>query len=134
VISGQVKRVARPAGDQPPFDAAAALERTEGSEELLREVAALFREETPRLLDEIRTAMATSDARAVQRVAHALKGSVSHFGAPRAGAAAAALEHAAREAAGPELRERARVLEVEVQLLQDALREWADGERPAEGA
>jgi len=117
----------------PAFDKAAALERTGGSEELLREVAGLFLEESPRLLDDLWGALAASDAEGVRRAAHALKGSVSNFEAPRATAAAAALEEAVQSAGSEEIRDRSRALGAEVLRLQAALMEWANRGRSAEG-
>jgi PAS domain S-box-containing protein len=126
-IAEHVHRVGAPAADGPAFDHVAALERTDGSVELLREVAGLFQEECPRLIGEMQRAVSRSDALAVQRAAHALKGSVSHFGAPRAAAAAASREEAARSAPMDELRDRSRVVEVEVRRLQEALVAWTNG-------
>jgi len=81
------------------LDCAVALERLGGDEELLREVASLFLDEYPVLLDEIRASAVARDADALQRAAHSMKGSVSNFGADAVYQAAFALEklgHAGR--------------------------------------
>lgn len=78
------------------LDCAVALERLGGDEELLREVAGLFLDEYPMLLDEIRVAAAAKDADALQRAAHSMKGSVSNFGADGVYQAAFALEQKGR--------------------------------------
>jgi HPt (histidine-containing phosphotransfer) domain-containing protein len=96
-------------------------------------VAGIFQEECPRLLGEMRRALGARDRIALQRAAHALKGSVSNFGAPHATAAAARLEDAARSAPLDELRDLSRVLETEVHRLQDALSAWTSGAGRAEG-
>ena len=61
------------------LDCAVALERLGGDEELLREVARLFLDEYPMLINEIRSAAAVMDASALERAAHSMKGSVSNF-------------------------------------------------------
>jgi two-component system, sensor histidine kinase and response regulator len=78
------------------LDYAVALERLGGDEELLREVARLFLGEYPVLLDDIRAAMQSQDAAALERAAHTMKGSVSNFGADGAYKAAFALEQMGR--------------------------------------
>jgi len=63
------------------LDRAAALARVGGDLDLLKEIGALFLEEYPRELEDLRTAVATGDARLLERTAHGLKGSVANFGA-----------------------------------------------------
>jgi two-component system sensor histidine kinase/response regulator len=53
-------------------------------EELLAELAELFLADSPALLSEIQAGVRALDAAAVERAAHALKGSVGNFGAKRA--------------------------------------------------
>jgi HPt (histidine-containing phosphotransfer) domain-containing protein len=59
----------------------AALDRVGGDEELLKEVAQLYLTEYPGLVDQIRDAVASSDADALLRSAHMLKGSLGTLGA-----------------------------------------------------
>jgi signal transduction histidine kinase/ligand-binding sensor domain-containing protein/DNA-binding response OmpR family regulator len=82
-------------GAPSPIDAAMA--RMDGDAALLRELGALFLEDGPRLLEEIRRAVAAGDAEIVQRVAHTLKGTLGTLGGPDAPAAARALESLARD-------------------------------------
>lgn len=63
------------------LDRATALSRVGGDLELLKEIAALFLDEYPRELAEIRKALAAGDAHTLERSAHGLKGSVANFGA-----------------------------------------------------
>ena len=56
----------------------------------------LFFEDTPKLLTEMRAAIDRGDARALERAAHTLKGSISNFGVPSAVAPALCLEQMAR--------------------------------------
>jgi two-component system sensor histidine kinase/response regulator len=75
----------------------ALLARVEGDTQLLGEMAGLFLKNYPRLLEEIRRAVEQRDARALERAAHTLKGSVSNFTARRAFQAARRLERLARQ-------------------------------------
>ncbi len=78
------------------LDCAVALDRLGGDEELLREVARLFLDEYPMLMNEIRSAAEARDAIALERAAHSMKGSVSNFGTERVYDAAYALERMGR--------------------------------------
>ena len=73
-----------------------ALSRAGGDEELLREIAALFLDDYPRTLEDLRTAIAAGVACDIEHHAHSLKGSVANFGAPEAVAAALSLEQQGR--------------------------------------
>ena len=74
------------------FDLSVALERVGGDEELLKEIADLFVEDAPHLLEAIRVAIASGEGAALHRAAHSLKGSVANFGAEEAVKAAFQLE------------------------------------------
>ena len=70
----------------PPFpaatiDRAEALRRTGGDGELVRELAGMCAEECPKLMANIRGAVARHDGALLRLSAHALKGSVATFGA-----------------------------------------------------
>jgi HPt (histidine-containing phosphotransfer) domain-containing protein len=80
----------------PALDREVALARVGGDAELLREIAVLFLENYPAWLEELRAAQANSDAEAVQRAAHGLKGSVANFGARDAVEASLELENLGR--------------------------------------
>jgi two-component system, sensor histidine kinase and response regulator len=73
------------------------LARAGGSHEVLREIIELFLEDSPKLLNDIRTALANDDAQAAYRAAHTLKGSAGNFDAHEAVAIAQRLEARARE-------------------------------------
>src|SRR5262249_41046928 len=62
-----------------PFNYSEALSYIGGDEMLLAELAAIFLQEYPQLLENLRTAVASSDVEALIYHAHALKGSVSNF-------------------------------------------------------
>ena len=82
--------------NEPALDHELAMARVGGDAELLKELAALFLEESPRLMTELRDAYARADSRAVERTAHGLKGSVANFGAKRAVEAAFQIEQSGR--------------------------------------
>ncbi len=78
------------------LDKAVALERLGGDEELLKEVAALFLDEYPTLMAEIKVALGAKNANRLERAAHSLKGSVSNFGSDAAWQAAYEMEKMGR--------------------------------------
>jgi PAS domain S-box-containing protein len=78
--------------ETPALDVAAALERIDGDQELLAEVAGLFRRDCPVMLENIRDAIDRQDAVALEREAHKLKGSLGAFSAKPAFEAALRLE------------------------------------------
>jgi PAS domain S-box-containing protein len=75
-----------------PFDREALLARLRGNTALLKQMAKIFLEASPQWLEEIRSAIARGDAHQVGETAHVLKGSVGHFEAAAAVAAASRLE------------------------------------------
>ena len=80
----------------PAIDRELALVRVGGDAELLREIAQLFLDDYPKVLADLRAAVECSDPRRVERAAHGLKGSVSHFGARAAVEAARTIEDLGR--------------------------------------
>ena len=59
------------------------LARFDGDAELLRELAGIFLQECPKMLNDLREALRAADPKAVARAAHTLKGSVGNFAMPR---------------------------------------------------
>jgi len=82
-------------GSDGVFSRAAALARTSGDEEILRQAVRLFQGQAASQLDGIRAGIARGDARAVRVIAHTLLGAVSFYGAAAAVEAARALEERA---------------------------------------
>ena len=74
------------------LDREAALQLTGDDTELLKELAALFLEEYPKLIGNLRIAVKERDPRKLDSSSHALKGAVSTFGARAAAEAALWLE------------------------------------------
>jgi len=106
---------------------ALALERLEGDEGLLAEIAALFLSDYRNLLDEVRNAVVRQDPEALHRAAHALKGSVANFCAQQVFDSAYRLERMGREGdlsgAGQALAD----LEQQLQRLEPELASLATG-------
>ncbi len=84
------------AGETPAVNLAAVMARLGDDRELLAELAGLYLEDEPSLLEQLEAAVARGEAEGVRRAAHTIKGSVANFAAARAQAAAFALEQAGR--------------------------------------
>ncbi len=80
------------------FDVAKALEKVKGRAELLLEVAELFMEQSPVLLQEIGEAIGRSDGEALRLAAHTLKGSAGYFAVDAVFDTALRMEHMGRDA------------------------------------
>lgn len=74
------------------FNREIALDRVGGDEELFREIAQLYLNEYPSIVDQIQAAIRTGSATDLQRSAHTLKGSLGTLGAEQAAAQALRLE------------------------------------------
>jgi HPt (histidine-containing phosphotransfer) domain-containing protein len=81
-----------------PLDWEKALQNTDGSEELLIELAGVFLDECPEMMRQIRASIDAGDAPGLQLAAHSLKGSARIFAAPPATDAAHRLELMGAEA------------------------------------
>jgi two-component system, sensor histidine kinase and response regulator len=75
---------------------AAALERVEGDRELFDELARLFADECPEDMRGIRQALEAGNSRAIEMLAHKIKGAALSLGAPQVSEAAFDLEKQAR--------------------------------------
>jgi HPt (histidine-containing phosphotransfer) domain-containing protein len=117
------------------IDLDGALERVGGDFDVLREVAGLFLEESPKLLAALQQALRTGDASGVARAAHNLKGCVSTFCAQQAYEAARALETAGRsENLSQATRDLARLSSAIEALAPELLALSGAGPRPAAGS
>lgn len=100
------------------LDRELAMTRVGGDAELLKEIAILFLDDYPSALSDLHQALDRGDARAVERTAHGLKGSVANFGASTAVEAARSIENLGRS---QKLAEAAQVLNT-LELALAALR------------
>jgi len=115
----------RAAGREADYliDRPAILARLDGNTDLLAEVVELFLQECPGLLKHIREAVERSDARAVERSAHALKGAIGNFTSDGPYRLALRLEMLGRGGDLSEIDEVQAALEKEVASLNFALEE-----------
>ncbi len=103
------------------LDEAALLRLVSGDADLLRELTALFLEDAPRRLLEIRTALDSGDAEFLLRAAHQLKGSAGSVSGKRTAVAAMRMEELAEKADLGGARRIYPRLERELDKLEEAL-------------
>ncbi len=103
------------------MDRTLALSRVGGDEDLLREIAELFLDDYPTLLEGIRQAVADEDASGLERASHSLKGSVANFGAESVYRAALELERIGRSKDLSGVNEAFRILEESLGSLHPML-------------
>jgi two-component system sensor histidine kinase/response regulator len=77
---------------EPIWNVAELLERVDHDQELLRDLLNIFKEDFPRTIRSLESAVAAKDLKNCARLSHTLKGMLSSLGARRAAAAAAALD------------------------------------------
>ena len=116
---------ATPVAPTESWDKTEALDRIGGDEELLMELCQIFLEESPKLLEKLRQAVAAGDSDGVSRAAHSLKGESSYLGAGPTSQAARQLEEMGRGKDLSRASETLAVLEREVAVLQHNLKESA---------
>jgi two-component system, sensor histidine kinase and response regulator len=77
---------------EPVWNLAELLERVDNDQELLRDLLNIFKEDFPRTMRSLESAVAKADLNNAARLSHTLKGMLSSLGGVRAAAAAARLE------------------------------------------
>jgi HPt (histidine-containing phosphotransfer) domain-containing protein len=107
--------------DVEVLDRTALLERLGGDLALFQEIAGLFREDCPKMLSEIRSAVDGVNPAALERAAHTLKGCVANFGAQAAVQAALNLEKMGRSRQIDAAPGACETLEAEIVRFQEAL-------------
>ncbi len=118
-------REASTAAAGPKLDFAALLARVDGDEKLLQRMIATFLRDTPKRLAEIATALRKKTAGEVATLAHALKGSISIFGAEPARIYSQELQERAREGDLVTARQLLAPLNEEIANLLENLRGYA---------
>jgi two-component system sensor histidine kinase/response regulator len=106
---------------QEILDWEAAFKHFEGDVELMKEIAQMFLEESPLLMNKMKDALGRGDCDALERAAHTVKGSVGNFAAKRAFQAAQRVEEIGRERTMAEAEGAYRELETELKKLRPAL-------------
>jgi two-component system, sensor histidine kinase and response regulator len=106
------------------FDSAAALDRLEGDRKLLAEMAKLLESESVKLLEQLRAAVAESNANGVERAAHTLKGALGSLAAAAAFNVARELETVARQGDSARVKSLAAKLEKEIERLGPVLEQF----------
>jgi len=99
----------------------AALERVDGSEELLRKLIGIYVEESDKLMLGLREAIGQRNMAEVRRLAHTIKGAVRHFANHSVEAAAWRLETMGRDGDLAAADEAYALLDCEVEQLKQAL-------------
>ena len=110
------------------LDRTLALSRVGGDEDLLREIAELFLEDYPNLVEKIKDAVLARDAQGLERASHSLKGSVANFGAEPAYLAAMELERMGRSKDLRNVDSAYKKLDENLKLLRPELQALAKGE------
>ena len=118
----------------PAFDPETILSLVEDDRELLQEIIALYFEGMPNLMADVETALARSDADALERAGHTMKGSVSNFGAQAAFDAALQVELIGRSRVLDGAETAVQQLRAEVERLTAAMMEFRDKEGLEAGA
>ena len=128
VIEGTIPAIGRGGLGMPQerdaseiIDWEAAFKHFEGDVELMKEIAEMFLEESPVLMDTMREALDRGDSGALERAAHTVKGSVGNFAAESAFQAAQRVEQIGRDGNMVEAEEAYRALEEELERLKPAL-------------
>jgi CheY-like chemotaxis protein len=128
-VSGAVQEAGRPepqpADDVLDRDRIESLKQMDAKGDLLQELIAIFREECPCMVDDVRRALDCRDAVAVNRKTHALKGSLLSLGAIRASAEAQRLEKVAEHGLLDEAATRFTSLTREIERFQTALQSFS---------
>jgi HPt (histidine-containing phosphotransfer) domain-containing protein len=80
---------------EPAWNHAELVERVDNDQDLLRELLTIFKEDFPRTMRSLESAIAAADVKNASRLSHTLKGMLLSLGARRAAAAASKLEELA---------------------------------------
>jgi two-component system, sensor histidine kinase and response regulator len=102
---------------------AGALKRLGDDRELFQELASFFREDSPGLVDAIRTGLLVGDCAAIQHAAHSLRSLAANFDAEQVVATTLSMEQSCRIGEFQTVPALLARLETEVQSLRSALQE-----------
>ena len=102
---------------QSVWNHAELLERVDNDQELLRDLLNIFKEDFPRTMQSLESAVAVPDLKSDARLSHTLKGMLSSLGGMRAAAAASRLEELASAGEAASLKDAFVALEREAASL-----------------
>jgi CheY-like chemotaxis protein len=106
------------------FDPRPLLKRINGDGVLFRELVGMFRDDCPRMLQQMRDAVAAGNAQSLERAAHLLKGVVGNFAAVEVVRAAQRLETIGASGDLNSVGDASRGLEESLVVFQAALDDW----------
>lgn len=112
--------------EQQVIDLDRARSRVAGDEDMLRELAQIFLDESAQWLKRIEKAVADADGEALFRAAHDIKGSTEVFGADSAVSTAKTLERMGRDDALEDADETLGALKAEMVWVRQALEQYLD--------
>ena len=115
-----LQALSRPA----PWDKSEVLDRLGDDEELLRELCAIFLNESAKLLDKLTQAIAKGEPDAIMRTAHSLKGELGYLSASAAIHLTRMLEDMGHDRNISRAPESLAVLQTEMGYLWEAIREF----------
>jgi len=115
----------KPPSGSDVFNLSEALAQVAGNRELLSEIARLFLEQLPELLEETHQALSRSDYQSLSKIAHTLASSVGQLAAQRAFAAAKKLEEVGSQEDSSHIPEALAELERELLLLKSTVSDSA---------
>jgi two-component system sensor histidine kinase/response regulator len=113
---------AQPASQRKAWNHSEAIERLGGDEDLFQELCQIFLEESPKLLRELKDALATGNVDDAMRAAHSIKGETGYLSAPKAMSAARQLEEMARSNTLAGADDVLAILEQELHALHENIR------------
>ncbi len=108
----------------------ALLDRVDGDLELLSEIVAIFLDDCPQFMSELRAAVEAQDAEALARGAHTLKGMIGNLEAQKAFDAACCLEDMGRQQTLDDAPDALAVLENAIATVTPVLTQLRTGEAP----
>ena len=112
------------------FDRDGVLDLVDGEVELLQELAEMFLDDLPGQVELIQSALAASDASAVNLVTHQLKSSVGNLGGRAAHEVIHKLEDASREDNLADANEQFAICQRELEQFQAALSDFLNEQHP----
>jgi two-component system, sensor histidine kinase and response regulator len=120
-------KVRTPSQHGEDLDRALILKQLEGNSELLTELAQLFLEEAPQLIEAMRNSLQQGDMQGLARSAHSMKGAASNFLAHGTVSAASQLEADAKTGDTESTKAALAALEVVVERLLTELANLCQG-------